>query len=105
RSCRFRRSCGPGGLGIRDAGEPAAAELGAEAVEDGADPTFVVEHRLCRGSRLHGERTMVIALERGDPQARQAALDQAEDVAFPSELPVALGELEAVTDLGSRLAA
>src|SRR4029079_1484309 len=99
------RSCGPGGLGIRDAGEPAAAELGAEAVEPGADPTFVGGHLCGRGSRLNGERTMVIALERGDPQARQAALDQAEDVAFPSELPVPLGELEAVTGLGSPLAA
>ena len=52
-----------------------------------------------------GELAMRGDLERRDPQPREPALGQAEDVALLAQLEVLLGQLEAVVRLGDRLEA
>src|SRR6185503_16555459 len=106
RTARFdgtRTSGGAGRLGLGDAGEPAGCDLSLQGPVARTELALLVEHRLGGGAGLHGQVAMVGALERGNAEAGQAALHEAQHVALAAQLPVTFRELEAVVQLRDRL--
>ena len=102
-ACCHRAQAAPAGSAWATRASQPRGHLAVERLEPGSEPARLVEHRLGGLAGADGELAMVVALERGDPEARQAALDEAQHVALAAQLPVALRELEAVADLGDRL--
>src|SRR5207244_2085328 len=85
--------------------EPATLEFAGQRLVLAPKPPAVVEQCLRALAGSPGERDVGLVLEGSDPEARQPGLGEAEHVTFAPQLEVALGELEAVADLGHRLQA
>ena len=68
----------------------------------GVEPARVVEQALGPVPGVGREAAVLLAGERRHPQARQAALGEAQDVTLAAELEVLLGQLEAVRGPGDR---
>src|SRR5262245_4235127 len=87
---------GAGALAGRDVAQPAVAELlGQAGVLDG-QAALVVEQLLGHGPAEDGQLLVRLRLQRGESQPGQATLGEAQDVALAAQLPVLLGEQEAV---------
>ena len=82
--------------------QPAVVELGGQGRPRRGHPAVGVEQRLGMRSRPDGQLAMLGDLERRDPEAREAALGETEDVALLAQLEVLLGELEPVVRLDDR---
>src|SRR6185369_12903352 len=82
--------------------QPALSELTPERRGGRRQLAALVEECLGALARPLRQRDVRPILEGRDPKPRQAALGEAQHVAFAAQLEVALGQLEPVAQLGDR---